>query len=137
MEAPHLHQKAKLEMAEGYGYRMFLLDLATSPTEVEFAQLFQPSFWRLRLHQLNELDILRVVAKRRDYDQLLCVRSKSPGGLLLSPWPTPLPGSPEFAALMANVGSMTEISEKQMADELQAKAPIEPPATGKKARVPA
>jgi hypothetical protein len=35
--SPHLHQKAKLEMAEGYGYRMFLLDLATSPTDVEFA----------------------------------------------------------------------------------------------------
>ena len=122
-------ERLVIELAD-YGANRHHIDLATSPEPVTLADLLEPSFWAHRAAKFHEHDLIRVIGAQREFDIMLVVTSKSPGGLLLEPWPKPAVGTAEWDQLMKGITNAAALTEKQMATELQ--PPIEPPATTKK-----
>jgi hypothetical protein len=124
-----LHGKVRIQGADFAATRHHI-DLAQSPVPVSFRDLFEPSFWRQRLNAFQEGDLVRVIDAQRRYDIVLVVQSKSPGGLLMLPWPRPMPGTPEFDEMMAGVEMAETITREELEGELLPSAPE--PAPSKK-----
>ena len=131
MDDTILHPKARLELAD-YANQRYHLDLAKSPTPVTLADLMRPSFWAHE-NKLQEGDIVRVIGPKREFDIALVCTSKAPGGKILEPWPRPAQGSPEWIALLQDIGAVQALTKEELANEI---APIETPAAKKKATVP-
>lgn len=124
-----LHPKTRVEPAD-YQAARHHIDLATSPEPVTLADLLEPSFWAHRVHKFQEHDLIRVIGAQREFDIMLVVTSKSPGGLLLEPWPKPAVGTAEWDQLMQGITTAAALNEARMATEVE--QPIEPPAITKK-----
>ena len=126
-----LHGKVRIQGAD-FAANRHHVDLAQSPTPVAFKDLFEPSFWRQRLNSFQENDLVRVIDAQRRYDIVLCVASKSPGGIMMRPWPNPMPGTAEFDELMASVEMAETLTREELEGELLPSAP-EPAPSKKKA----
>jgi hypothetical protein len=130
-----IHPKVRID-ANGYGSQAWQIDFATSPVPVQLSDLFTPSFWYLRAGKFQELDTVRCIAADRSWIVTLVVISKAPAGLVMDLEQRPTPGSPEWQELMRGIVS-TQAALQAEVDAEVAAAPIAPPATGKKAKVPA
>ena len=125
-----LHPKVKVQQA-GYYAQSFHIDLAESPAPVTVADLLEPSTWAHRINVFREGDTIRVTGARREFDITLVVLAKAPGGLIMSPFPYPAPGTAEWQGLVRGT-AQPNLTETELAPK-----PVEPPAIAKKAKAAA
>ena len=92
----------------------------------------EPSAWAHRTNQFKEGDTIRVTGQRREFDTVLVVLAKAPGGLVHEHLPVPGRRHRVSGILMRGVTTQQTLTKTELAAEI--KAPIEPPAISKKTR---